>query len=684
MTTRVWVGGHSGDDVTDPLNWSPNGFAAGDVLILQSGTLSDDSPNPVLNGTDADPILIVAGGTPVIDLSNHGSIIVQPATNEPAGVTINVSGDPSVRFEGGEPSLAINAPGAAGFDVAINLPGTAGLFLQPSSMGAGTLTVNGAGGVVALFAQQNFAGTDVTVNAAISGWSTEVTGGPGIVYLSDGAVFRMNGSVGYDLFYVGENSAGALSPATLILGPGERPTDTVLRDGYIELQGFQAYRGNTPAVSLDLFSHQGTVLAADGSVAFTFNDPANDPMIVQNSVGLFIASPGASVPGGGTQVNTGYFDNNETLGVNLERGTSGGFYDTQGNQWAIDAGGQVTVNGTVDPTTANVELLVLTQGTVWQENSADQWWSKTSASGAWVGYQGSAPPVALPTPASANGTVLTAGSNGGIQDAEGNLWTVVNGQVAVNGFVEPTTADVVQLDYSEGRVWQENSSGLWWSKAAPADSWAQGTDPLASPDGVAPLGPPNDFSVVDQTSGGTWQSQGVAYTGPVAGLSQELLLATSDNINVTAEVPNVFIHSGAGEDGLNVSGVNGDNVLDGSTGSNFLIGGTGTDQFYVDDRNPAATTWSTVVNFHSGDNATIWGITQAGYHVTWLDGQGAQGATGLTGVFVSNTPGQPEAAITLAGYTSADLTNGTLSITYGKTQDLPGLPGSDYVSIHAV
>jgi hypothetical protein len=38
-------------------------------------------------------------------------------------------------------------------------------------------------------------------------------------------------------------------------------------------------------------------------------------------------------------------------------------------------------------------------------------------------------------------------------------------------------------------------------------------------------------------------------------------------------------------------------VLNGSTGSSFLYGGTGKDTFFVDDRNPPADSsiWSTVV-----------------------------------------------------------------------------------------
>ena len=90
---------------------------------------------------------------------------------------------------------------------------------------------------------------------------------------------------------------------------------------------------------------------------------------------------------------------------------------------------------------------------------------------------------------------------------------------------------------------------------------------------------------------------GRAYIGPVAGLQQEYINLTPDNLSVATTTPNWFIHSGAGEDAIAVS--SGTNVLDGGTGSNFLTGGSGTDTFFVDNRGAAADTWSTVVNFHS-------------------------------------------------------------------------------------
>ena len=189
----------------------------------------------------------------------------------------------------------------------------------------------------------------------------------------------------------------------------------------------------------------------------------------------------------------------------------------------------------------------------------------------------------------------------------------------------------------------------------------------------------NSFFVYDTSNGTAWQAASQAYNGPVAGLTSEIIIPTTDSINVTAEMPNVFIHTGSGMDGIKVT--SGNNILDGSTNSNFLIGGSGHDAFYMDDRTPDTPIFSTIVNFHSGDDAAVWGVDQADFNMIVLDNQGAPGATGVDLIFTA--PGHVAASFVLAGYSSADLTNGRLSMAYGRTQDLPGLPGSLYLTVHA-
>lgn len=53
-----------------------------------------------------------------------------------------------------------------------------------------------------------------------------------------------------------------------------------------------------------------------------------------------------------------------------------------------------------------------------------------------------------------------------VTDSLGNVWTIMNGQVAENGLVDATTAGVVEMAYVAGDIWQENSAGVWWVQAS--------------------------------------------------------------------------------------------------------------------------------------------------------------------------------------------------------------------------
>jgi hypothetical protein len=205
--------------------------------------------------------------------------------------------------------------------------------------------------------------------------------------------------------------------------------------------------------------------------------------------------------------------------------------------------------------------------------------------------------------------------------------------------------------------------------------------PTPTPSPTPTPTPTAAFTVSNQSNGQTATFPGQPYSGPVPGLTQDIILVTPDNLNVTANIPNVFIKTGSGTDAIDVSKVGGNNVLDGSTGSNFLTGGGGADTFYLDDRNPVADVFSTVVGFHSGDNASVFGVNTSDFTLNELNGQGASGYTGLD--FAFSAPGHANANIVLAGFTTSDLSNGRLTVTYGTTPDTPGLPGSQYMNIHA-
>jgi serralysin len=132
--------------------------------------------------------------------------------------------------------------------------------------------------------------------------------------------------------------------------------------------------------------------------------------------------------------------------------------------------------------------------------------------------------------------------------------------------------------------------------------------------------------------GSTGQSRVITMDAADAGgpsyLDAQYIYAGSDGVAIATASPNVFLRSGSGNDALLVT--SGYNVLDGGTGSNYLTGGTGTgaDTFFTDARGAGAV-WNTIVNFHAGDAATLWGFT-AGVSSYWWE-QGPQGAAGAQG-----------------------------------------------------
>ncbi len=113
-------------------------------------------------------------------------------------------------------------------------------------------------------------------------------------------------------------------------------------------------------------------------------------------------------------------------------------------------------------------------------------------------------PTAIPsstaTP-SPNNTVVI-GTNGRIVDVVGNTWAINStGKVVINGVVDITTGNVVELAYVNWLVWQNapwpvgSTNNMWWSKASPIAPWlppgGTSTSPLGTPAPTAsPTGVP--------------------------------------------------------------------------------------------------------------------------------------------------------------------------------------------------
>ena len=275
---------------------------------------------------------------------------------------------------------------------------------------------------------------------------------------------------------------------------------------------------------------------------------------------------------------------------------------------------------------------------------------------------------------------LSAAANGTLSDLGGGSYDATTGIYTDTGSTAAVTGDLDGLVFTPtaGQVTAGQSVTTGFTISDTDTAGASATDSTTS---VVATALPTQFAMTDTTTGVASTIVGTPYSGPVAGLQWEFITTTTDSLAITATAPNVFIHGGSGSNAIDVSHVNGNNVLDGGDGSNFLVGGTGEDTFFVDDRSPASPIWDTVANFHSGDAATIWGVTPNDFTLSWVNGQGANGYTGLT-LHVTGA-GVPTASLTLTGFTTADLTNGKLSESFGTTAASGGVAGSTYMYIHA-
>lgn len=187
---------------------------------------------------------------------------------------------------------------------------------------------------------------------------------------------------------------------------------------------------------------------------------------------------------------------------------------------------------------------------------------------------------------------------------------------------------------------------------------------------------PAAFSITDTTVNTSEAAAGETYSGLVTSLRQQFIWSNPDGVAIASNVPDVFLHGGSGDDALTVTA--GTNVVDGGGGSNFLVGADGsdggTDTFFVDGRG-GATTWSTVVNFHHGDNLTIWGFVPGVSTMPWTASDGAEGYKGATIHSELAGPGTGiNDSATLAGMSIADVAS-KLTITTGNAS------GQAYLSI---
>jgi len=120
---------------------------------------------------------------------------------------------------------------------------------------------------------------------------------------------------------------------------------------------------------------------------------------------------------------------------------------------------------TVDALTNRVIAIGIIDGHVVQQNTDNRWWAKTNQ-----GYGGWGTPgyddghIANPFPASKSGKTIVSESASPIVDGSGNLWWIDGGKVVENGVSDQLTANVIEIAYVNGQIYQENNQNLWWQK----------------------------------------------------------------------------------------------------------------------------------------------------------------------------------------------------------------------------
>ncbi len=455
----------------------------------------------------------------------------------------------------------------------------------------------------------------------------------------------------------------------------------------------------TPGVGDTAIINAGTVTAS-GVLSTTFvqlaSDAGNSPTLILNSATIqsgnkiTINAPtnNATLQISGASVNAG----NLTLqGSSPFVSISGG----AGTSTLTNTGGlSVTGSGSIVQAVGNSSIVnngVLSYRAASGSTQTDSLFSSVSgtgqirmsgsvvlslsgqvSSGQTVVYEIGAASLTLNSLGAFNGSI-TGFSGNDLLSGIGTRWDNVSYQQGSGGgnVVFTAAGNAVASIHFNGSYSPTASFGIVQSAAGGALSQ---TD-IRVTDAQAPA----RFNFNDQVTGVLTQEQGIAYSDPnVPSLQYRYIYTGNDAVVIGANVPNVFINGGSAGDALNAYG--GSNVLDGGGGSNFLVGASGADgghdQFYVDERGNTET-WSTLVNFHVNDSATIFGFKAGVSTQPIFASDGAAGYTGVTIHSEINGAGTGvTGSVTFAGVSQADF-NAKFTM---QTGTLPN-GGPDYLLI---
>ena len=179
---------------------------------------------------------------------------------------------------------------------------------------------------------------------------------------------------------------------------------------------------------------------------------------------------------------------------------------------------------------------------------------------------------ATPSP---DDTVITSGGSHAITDNGGNLWTIVNGRVAINGVADARTSNVVKLAFVQGKVWDETSSNAWQNKIAPADAWTPAGGTTTPPVSVE-ISANQQNQVVDATTAHSVSDADATINITAPGVAAATLGAGSVSMRFAALLT-VNVTGGSGASQITMDG--GTLRLDAGTGNLIVTGGSGADAY---------------------------------------------------------------------------------------------------------
>ncbi len=520
-------------------------------------------------------------------------------------------------------------------------------------------------------------------------------GGTGVAQVSNGSVLYSRdklsvGSLGSTGFLLVDTSSQALADGQIVVGGG---TDRGGGTGTVTVQGGSTLRSGGKHVA----GVAGIVLGQDANTAGTLN--VTGAVSGATTLGDRLAVGGAgtgrlNVSGGGTVVSGAqYGDAEAALTVAALAGGHGAVVITgAGSNLVADglaviggddsgagviAGGagsiSVSNGGTLSTGPMQIEAgstlaLDATSEVAINGNLIDSGqvvsFGALNVSGTLVGGGSLGLAGGLTTLAALAGTPVSFAANNATLRV-----SALSGATTVSGFQFGNSIDLAGTTgvTLNGNTVTTGTGSLILGSAPAGYAYqlygdpAGGTEVLLNP--ASPSAGAFHYTDVATHVSGT--SSGTAYTGPVSYLQEQYVWASADPVALSATVPNAFLHGGPGDDAIQAGG--GSNVLDGGAGSNFLVGSGGadggTDTFFIDGRG-GGVTWSTIVNFHHGDQFTFFGFTQNQSTAQWVGSDGVAGYQGLTLHSALGGVGTGvDASATLTGLSMSDLQK--LTITTG-------------------